>query len=189
MSSVPLIGSAVSVVMEAKLTEAANGKIEAALRQVSERVARLENDAVGPNDLAAIARSEHFPTEPLLQLLVHKAAQADDTFRPRLLANVLFAKAESGLQEIIRAHLIEVAATLTNFELAILMRVDQVSNARPPSNLSRKLREMDLNGAGLSGVRDFSYGRLGMFKLIQENSQKGHVVTPIGHNILDAIFE
>ncbi|MEI9850321.1 MAG: hypothetical protein WDN24_04995 [Sphingomonas sp.] len=158
IASIPFVGSSISVIVEAKLNERQARRIDALYARLNMLETRLESGDAHAPTLP--------PSEALLEMAARAAATTVDDERPPLFANALYLEGVGDdRSEILRKFLLEVLATLTRYEMALLLRYAPAPPAATRSDFADILLRLHAENPEVATVRDFSLGRLAIFRL------------------------
>lgn len=176
IASVPFVGGSASLLVEARLSRLQSQRVDA----LFQRIAELESCAAGATQAAQ-------PSEALFEAAVAAAAATPDQERPRAFANILYLEeAGDDHAEVLRRFLIEVLATLSRYEIALLMSYSPGDEHDPNSQFAKRLLALHSNNPEVEDVRQFAIDRLQTFRLVSIDGGRLEV-TRIGHHLLSAI--
>lgn len=180
IAAIPLVGGSISVLVESQLSARQSGRIDLLFARLSELETRFAN-LKDSEDRAA------HPSESLLEHAVTAAASTPDQERARVFADIVFLEgAGRDRSEVLRRFLIEVMATLTRYEMALLLRYGPVDAATSGTPFAEQLLELHTHNPEVDDVRQFSMQRLATFRLIDRPD--GDVqLTPVGKKLLSVI--
>lgn len=179
IAAVPVLGGSISVIVENRLSEKQTIRIDDLYNRLHELNTQLE----ARDGLTAIDEI----SEPLLEFATRSAIRAHDDHRPKIIANLLFDLDGTDPNEIVRRVLIEIASSLTLYELSILVSYSNSSEiSQKTSTFQKILLNLHLDNPTLSELRGFSQNRLETFKLIVI-TDGGPVLTQIGHKLVSAL--
>ncbi len=176
IASIPIVGSSASVLLEARLSKRQMDRVEA----LCLRIAQLE---------ASTASSEpaNGPSDALVEAAVIASSSTADQERPAAFANILYLEgAGDDRDEVLRRFLLEVLATLSRYEIALLLRHAPNDGDVAKSDFAERLLDLHSRNPEVDEVKQFALGRLETFRLIR--IEKGTVdVTKVGRHLLSAI--
>ena len=180
IAAVPVLGGSVSVLVENHLSEQQRVRID----HLYTRLSQLEEEM----SEVASAKLESSYSEPLLEYATQNAIQAQDSYRASVIANILYHLRGDDPHEIVRRFLIELAANLTQYELALLMNYSHV-DGRDQSDISefrKQLLEVHADGETINDVRQFSQRRLESYSLLN-SAQNRPEATSMGEKLLSVL--
>jgi hypothetical protein len=175
IASIPIVGSSVSVIVEAKLSKRQSDRVETLFL----RIAALE--------ASAVSSAAHRPSDALVEAAVMASAGTADQERPAAFANILYLNgAGHDGEEVLRRFLLEVLATLSRYEIALLLRHAPDDGDARKSDFAERMLNVHSRNPEVDEVRQFALGRLETFRLIR--IEKGVVdVTKVGRHLLSAV--
>lgn len=176
IASIPFVGGSASLLVEARLSRLQSQRIDVLFQRIAELEGRVASTA-------QVAQ----PSEALLEAAVAAAAATPDQERPRAFANILYLEgAGDDHAEVLRRFLTEVLATLSRYEIALLMSHSTGDEHDPNSQFAKRLLALHSNNPEVEDVRQFAIGRLQTFRLISNDGGRLEI-TRIGHHLLSAI--
>jgi len=176
IASIPFVGGSASLLVEARLSRLQSQRVD----MLFQRIAELEGRAAGPAQAAQ-------PSEALLEAAVVAAAATPDQERPTAFANILYLEgAGDDHTEVLRRFLTEVLATLSSYEIALLLSHSPGDEHDPNSKFAKRLLALHSNNPEVEDVRQFAIKRLQTFCLVSIDGGRLEV-TRIGQHLLSAI--
>lgn len=175
VAAVPVLGSSVSVLIESRLSAIQRDRIDSLFKQLSE----LQQSIAEQNQASSY-------TESLLEYAALSTLKAQDNYRAKVIANILYYLSDDDPHEVVRRFLIELAATLTQYELALLLNYSNDREGDHTSAFRRLLMEMNSDGNSIEDVRKFSEARLSSYELLNA-SQDQPSLTPLGEKLLGVL--
>lgn len=182
IAAIPLLGSSISVFVEAHLSARQAERINS----LYDRIAEIEQGRATPGNNAQSRAFSAPYSESLLENATNAAARTDDSDRAAVFANILYFEPANDPTEVVRRHLIEICTVLTRYELALLLSLSRLTKNDSPTEFARLLMAMRLNAPDLEEVHTFSLARLATFRLIDGDSSKAEVTT-FGRKVLSVI--
>lgn len=180
IASIPFVGGSLSILVEARLSARQTARIDA----LYGRIAELEEQW---RLLPSQTNATTLPSEGLLEFATAAAASTVDQDRPYVFANILYLQeAGEDRAEILRRFLIEVCASITRYEVALLMRHGPKIESHQSSTFAAQLLTLHAQSPEIDEVREFSLDRLATFRLI-DRSGTDIQLTAIGKQLLTVI--
>jgi hypothetical protein len=169
IAAIPLVGGSISVLVESELTSRQGKRIEILYARLAELEAQHLTASYSENLLEyASARVQHAP----------------DPLHSRIAANLLVFESEHDATEVVRTHLVDIATSLSLFQLALLMQLSNRDNQDLAA--TKKLLELDTTSDHLAPVRAYSIRRLCELSIATKKGEK-IVLASMGNKIASAI--
>ena len=127
-------------------------------------------------------------SETLLEQATVAAAGTADLDRAKVFANILFFGGDTNTDstEIVRKFLIEVCSNLTRYELALLLKMDDMLDADNSSEFAKILLDLHVKHPELDEIREFSMSRLFTYQLTSAASPDAHL-TKVGRHLISVL--
>ncbi|MBO9545431.1 hypothetical protein [Caulobacter sp.] len=184
IAAIPLVGGCVSVIVESHLSARQGQRVD----QLFARIHEIDQQLAFLNGAAGDASGAAWFSESLLEQATVAAAATADQDRARVFANILFFGAEGGQDqtEIFRKFLIEVCANLTRYELALLLKMDDMLDTEKASEFAKILLDLHVRHPELDEIREFSMSRLFTYRLISAPTADAHL-TKVGRHLISVL--
>jgi hypothetical protein len=187
ISLFPVLGGSASVLVEAHLSTRQAQRHSQQIATLYHRLAELQQSLAANSSGIYPAQPVGDYSEDLLEHATKAAMRTDDPQRPPMFANILCLEPNADPTETLRTHLIDICATLTRYELALLLSLSRtVAPTATTSGYAGLLLEMRLDTPDLADVHTFALSRLRTFQLITDTTGKAEV-TAFGRRLLSAI--
>lgn len=179
LAAIPFVGGSASIVVETHLSARQSQRVE----ELCARLAVLDEQL---SILAQQGAQQPTYSEGLLEHAAAAAAATADPGRARVFADLLHCiDGTEDPTELIRRFLIDACATLSRYELALLLKLGEADTAST-SDYGRKLLELHTKHPDLDEIRSFSLARLATFRLLTSDAPDGQL-THVGRLLISAV--